>query len=138
MDRYVFAAEFRPTELGGYTVTFPDLPGCVTEGSTVEEALTMARDALELHLYGMEEDGEAIPVATTPDRIVADPPSFTTLVEAWMPRVRNEMAMKAVKKTLTIPKWLNDLAEENRVNYSRILQEALKDHLEVRDRPRRR
>lgn len=138
MDRYVFMAEFGPTKPGGYTVTFPDLPGCVTEGSTVEEALAMARDALELHLYGMEEDGEVIPMPTPPDKIVVKPPSFMTLVEAWMPPVRDEMAMKAVKKTLTIPKWLNDLAEENRVNYSRILQEALKDHLEVRERPRRR
>ncbi|MGI6663199.1 MAG: type II toxin-antitoxin system HicB family antitoxin [Bacillota bacterium] len=137
MDRYVFPAEFRRTESGNYVVTFPDLPGCVTEGGTVEEALAMARECLELHLYGMEEDGEEIPFPTPPERLEVRPPAFLTLVEAWMPPVRDEMASLAVKKTLTIPKWLNDLAEERRVNYSRILQEALKEHLAVRDRPRR-
>ena len=137
MDRRVFPALFQRGEGDCYVVTFPDLPGCVTQGRSIEEALMMARDALELHLYGMEEDGDPIPEPTRPDRITVEAPSFCTLVEAWMPPIRDEMANRSVKKTLTIPKWLNDLAEENDVNYSRILQEALKDRLAVRERPRR-
>jgi len=136
LDRYVFPALFEPGDSGGYTVTFPDLPGCVTEGRDIPEALAMARDALELHLYGMEEEGETIPQPTVPDRLGIEPPAFATLVDVWMPPVRDEMANKAVKKTLTIPKWLDDLADEHEVNYSRVLQEALKDYLVVRDRPR--
>ena len=61
MDRYVFPAVFDPCEEGGYTVTFPDLPGCITEGDTEEESFQMAKEALELHLYGMERDGDEIP-----------------------------------------------------------------------------
>lgn len=132
LDRYVFPALFEPGESDCYVVTFPDLPGCVTQGSTIDGALAMAREALELHLYGMEEDGEAIPEPTPPDRIAVDAPAFSSLVEVWMLLVRDEMANRAVKKTLTIPKWLNDLADEHDVNYSRVLQEALKEPVGAR------
>lgn len=135
MDRYIFPALFQRGEGDCYVVTFPDLPGCVTQGCTIAESLAMAKDALELHLYGMEEDSEPIPEPTRPDRIPVESPSFTTLVEVWMPPVRDEMANRAVKKTLTIPKWLDDLADANKVNYSHVLQEALKERLAVRDRP---
>ena len=57
------------------------------------------------------------------------PKSFVSIVEVWMPVVRDEMENKAIKKTLTIPKWLNDIAEENKVNFSQVLQSALKDYL---------
>lgn len=61
MDKYIYPALFESSEDGGYCITFPDLPGCITEGDTLTEALTMAKDALELHLYGMEDDGDEIP-----------------------------------------------------------------------------
>ncbi|NPV53002.1 MAG: type II toxin-antitoxin system HicB family antitoxin [Firmicutes bacterium] len=133
MDKYIFPAIFEPGEKKGYCVTFPDLPGCVTEGDSLEEALRMAREALELHLYGLEEDGDPIPSATPPDRINVPRGAFITFIETWMPLVRDEMANKAVKKTLTIPKWLNDLAEQQKVNFSRVLQRALKDYLGIHD-----
>ena len=136
MDKYIFPAIFDPDEEGkGYTVTFPDLPGCITEGDTLEEAFSMAREALELHLWGMEDDGEDIPRPTPPNQIAVPEGCFTSLIEALMPPIRNKMALKAVNKTLTIPKWLNDLGEERKVNFSHILQEALKSHLGVRDKP---
>jgi len=137
MDRYVFPAVFQPEEGDTYTVTFPDLPGCVTQGRSLQHALAMARDALELHLYGMESDREQIPDPTRPDQVDVTAPAFCTLIEAWMPPVRDEMMSRPVKKTLTIPRWLNDLADEKGVNYSKVLQEALKERLEVRDRPRK-
>lgn len=62
----VYPALFEPEENGGYSVSFPDLDGCFTQGATYEEAYANAADALSLHLYGMEEDGEAIPEATAP------------------------------------------------------------------------
>jgi len=135
MDRYIFPAIFEPGDERGYCVTFPDLPGCITEGDTLEEALHMAREALELHLYGMEEDGDPIPDPTPPAKIGVPEGAFTSFIEAWMPPVRDEMANKAVKKTLTIPKWLNDLAEQRKVNFSRVLQRALKEHLDIHDYP---
>ena len=131
MDRYIFPAIFEPGEIKGYTVTFPDLPGCITEGDTMEEALHMAKEALELFMYGMEEDNETIPKPTAPENIVVPQKAFVSLVEVWMPIVRDEMGNRAVKKTLTIPKWLNDIAEKNKVNFSQVLQSALKEYLGV-------
>lgn len=133
MDKYIFPAVFEPGEEKGYCVTFPDLPGCITEGDTLEEAYSMAKEALGLHIYGMEEDGDAIPSPTEPSKITINKNSFITLVEAWMPLIRNELANKAVKKTLTIPKWLNDAAEEKKINFSQVLQSALKDYLGFKD-----
>ena len=131
MDKYFYPAVFESGELKGYCVTFPDLPGCITEGDTLEEALSMAREALELHLYGMEEDGDSIPQPTPPEQVDVSSGGFVTVVEAWMDLVRDEMANKAVKKTLTIPKWLNDLAERSQLNFSHILQVALKNRLGI-------
>jgi predicted RNase H-like HicB family nuclease len=131
MDRYIFPAIFEPGEIKGYTVSFPDLPGCITEGDSMEEALHMAKEALELFMYGMEEDYDTIPKPTAPENIVVPQKAFVSLVEVWMPIVRDEMENRAIKKTLTIPKWLNDIAEKNKVNFSQILQSALKEYLGV-------
>lgn len=129
MDKYIFPAVFDPCEEGGYTIIFPDLPGCITEGDNIEEALHMAKDALELHLYGMELGEDSIPEPTPPEKIKVPEGGFITLIQVWMSPIRDEMANRAVKKTLTIPKWLNDIAERERVNFSHILQAALKNHL---------
>ena len=131
MDRYIFPAIFEPGEIKGYTVSFPDLPGCITEGDSMEEALHMAKEALELFMYGMEEDYDTIPKPTAPENIVVPQKAFVSLVEVWMPIVRAEMENSAIKRTLTIPKWLNDIAEKNKVNFSQILQSALKEYLGV-------
>lgn len=133
MDRYIYVAIFTKED-EYYNVSFPDLPGCYTYGKTIEEAYNMAKEALELHLYGMEEDGDCIPVPTVGESIIVNESnSFTTLIEAYMPLVRNQMLNKAVKKTLTIPKWLNDLAEEYKINFSQLLQDSLKNYLGVYD-----
>lgn len=134
MDRYIYPAVFEPGEKRGYVVTFPDLPGCVTEGETLEDALHMAREALELHLYGLEEDGDVISEPTVPEKIGTPEKAFVSLIEVWMPVIRDEMRNKAVKKTLTIPKWLNDIAEKNNVNFSRVLQSALKSYLGISEK----
>jgi predicted RNase H-like HicB family nuclease len=133
-DKHVYPAVFDPDERGpeyGYTVTFPDLPGCITEGNSLEEALNMAQEALQLHLYGMEADGDEIPKPTPPEKIKAPVGAFVTLVQAMMPLVRERMSRKSVNKTLTLPKWLNDLAEEKHINFSHVLQSALKERLGV-------
>ena len=131
MDRYIYPAIFTSGIKRGYTVNFPDLPGCITEGDDMVEALHMAKEALELHLYGMEEDEDSFPEPTAPENIKISGKSFISLIEVWMPVVRNEMENRAIKKTLTIPKWLNDIAEKNKVNFSQVLQTALKEYLGV-------
>lgn len=132
-DRYIYPAIFDYAD-DGISVEFPDLPGAYTAGDTDEEALRMARECLALHLYGMESDNDDIPAPSRAVNIETTTNQAVVLVEVWMPPFRDEMAQKAVKKTLTIPKWLDDLAAEHNVNYSRILQDGLKTYLGVNDR----
>ena len=131
MDRYMYPAVFEKGEVKGYTVSFPNLTGCITEGEDIKEAVHMAREALELFIYDMEEENEEIPVPSDPFEIDLPDNAFISVIEVWMPVVRDEMQNKAVKKTLTIPKWLNDIALENKVNFSQVLQTALKEYLGI-------
>lgn len=133
-DKYVYPAIFR-FHAGGVDIEFPDLPGCFSHGATQEEALDMAREAMGLHLYGMEEDGDPIPVTSPVTAVAVEENEAVVLVDAWMPPLRNAIEQRAVKKTLTLPKWLNDLAEHHQVNFSHLLQDALKQHLGIKDRP---
>jgi predicted RNase H-like HicB family nuclease len=129
-DRYLFPAIFDYDE-DGISVEFPDLPGCLTCGGSEEEAFRMAKDSLSLRLYSMEQDGDPIPAPTKGSQLHVEDNQVVVLVEAWMPPFRDKMKNRAIKKTLTIPKWLNDLAEKNQVNFSHILQDALMNHLGV-------
>lgn len=128
---YIFPALFT-YDADGITVEFPDLPGAITAGDTEEEALLMAKECLELHLYGMEEDKEVIPHSSHIVEINHNKNQAIVLIKANMRATRDEMNNKAVKKTLTIPKWLNDEAMSRKINFSAILKEALKDELGIR------
>jgi len=131
MDIYIFPAVFEPSEAGGYCITFPDLPGSITEGDTLDEAMYMAKDALELYLFNLEDDEEAIPVPSAPEKIKTMNGAFVVPIKAYMPQIREEMANKSVKKTLTIPYWLNKAAESSHINFSQVLQFALKERLGI-------
>lgn len=137
MAKYIFPAVFDPNENGGFTITFPDLPGCVTEGDDLEESVLMAAEAMALHLYGMERDGDAIPQPSRPADVSledTDPGAFVTLIQARTEPIRDELQNRAVKKTLTIPQWLNDEAEEAGLNFSQTLQFALKEKLGITEK----
>jgi hypothetical protein len=99
----------------------------------MEEAFRNAREALQLHLFGMEEDGASIPEPTNPGRIKLTSHQVLTMIDAWMPPFREKMLNKAMNKTVTIPRWLNTLAEKENVNCSHVLQEALKNYLGVNE-----
>lgn len=129
-DSYVYPA-ILTFEDDGVSVEFPDLPGCLTCGDTAEEAIGMAREALSLHLWGMEDDGDQIPAPTPISSLQPESGRVPVLIDVWMPAVRDEMASRSVNKTLTLPKWLNDLAERRKVNFSQVLQLALKRYLGV-------
>ncbi|MEX3744630.1 MULTISPECIES: type II toxin-antitoxin system HicB family antitoxin [Lysinibacillus] len=133
MAKYYFPAIFDPGADGseGFTVTFPDLPGCITEGSDMADALHMAKDALAGFLFGMEEDNEEIPSPSNPDNSKLPPGAFVSIIEIWTDYVREEIENKAIKKTLTIPKWLNDAAEKESINFSQLLQYAIKERLGI-------
>ena len=133
-DFYRFAAVLS-FEDDGVHVTFPDLPGCVTFGKTEDEALRMGREALVLHLYGMEQDGDEIP-SPSPVRLLSEreklkPNETFCIMEAFMPPFRERQEKRFVKKTLSIPYWLNAEAEHCGINFSQTLQNALKQQLNI-------
>ena len=113
----------------GYSVSFPDLDGCFTEGDTLEESLEMAQEALGLYLVSLEERTLVIPKPSNSTDIQCSENEFVTLVSTSIDKFRRKN--KAVKKTLTIPQWLNDEAELRHINFSSVLQKALKDELQV-------
>lgn len=133
-DVYVYPAIFTYAE-DGISIEFPDLPGCLPCAKTTEEAIKNAKEAMALHLWGMEKDGDPIPEPTPVDKIHVKENQAIMLIEVYMPVYREAIENQSVKKTLTIPQWLNRLAEEKKVNFSQLLQAALKKHLGIHDRP---
>ncbi|ABP67691.1 protein of unknown function UPF0150 [Caldicellulosiruptor saccharolyticus DSM 8903] len=131
-ERYVFPAIFTFDD-DGITIEFPDLPGCISCADTLDEAVKNAKEVLGLYLWSMEKDNEQIPEPTPVNNLKLEQNQIPMLIEVWMPLVRHEMDNKAVKKTLTIPQWLNMLAEKHNINFSQVLQEALKDKLGIKD-----
>lgn len=131
-NKYLYPAIFHFAD-DGISVEFPDLPGCLTYGDDEEEAFKNAKEALELHMFGLEEDLEDIPEASHIKNIKLEENETLVFIDVWMIPVRDQLRNKAVKKTLTIPKWLNDVATENKVNFSLVLQGALKEYLGIKD-----
>lgn len=127
MAKYAFPAIFRPAPAneGGYTVKFPDIPNCFTEGDSIADALEAAADALCLMLYDMEESEAVIPEPSAVSDLSVSDGEIVSLVACDTLEYRKFFDKKAVKKTLTIPNWLNVMAERNDVNFSAVLQEAL-------------
>lgn len=124
--KLVYPALFSPWEEGnGYTVEFPDLPGCVTEGATLAEAIEMAEDAASGWILGELEDGNAIPAASSPASISVADGDFLSAVVLDMDTYAEKYGSKAVRKNLTIPAWLNTFAESQKLNFSQVLTEAL-------------
>ncbi|MCD7856288.1 MAG: type II toxin-antitoxin system HicB family antitoxin [Clostridiales bacterium] len=129
-DRYIFPAIMNYAD-DGISVSFPDLPGCLTCAHDTETALARAKEALGLYLYDSEQCGEVIPEPSDiPDLTLGDG-DIPTLVDVFMPSIRDRINNRTVKKTLTIPAWLNREAEAAGVNFSQVLQDGLKRYLSV-------
>lgn len=128
--KYVYPAVFT-REGDGYLVEFPDVEDCFTSGSTLNEALEMAQDVLNLMLMTMEDDGRCIQEASDIRDISCGENQLVTLIGADTTAYRKLYGKQAVKKTLSIPAWLNTLAEKNNVNFSSILQKALMETLDL-------
>ena len=131
--KYVYTAVFNLEHgtVETYNVTFPDLPGCHTFGESLNDAIEMAQDALCLWLYHMEQGKEEIPAATPPAKVKVTGEDFVTAVSVDTEYYHRFYSNKLVKKTLNIPMWLNDEAVRADVNFSGILQDALKAHLQI-------
>lgn len=115
----------------GISIEFPDLPGCLPCADTTEEAFHNAKEALGIHLFGMERDGDVIPAPTPVKELHPEEGGVVTLVDVFMPAVRDRVNNRAVKKTVTLPAWLNSEAEAAHINFSGLLQDALKARLNI-------
>lgn len=125
MSKYAYPAVFTLEEDGTYSIIFPDLEGCYTCGDSLEDGIEMAEDALALTLYGYEKEGREIPKASVPTTITVSENEFVNFIACDTMAYRKMYNNKAVKKTLTIPEWLNEAATSMGLNFSQVLQEAL-------------
>lgn len=134
LKQVTYQGVFEPTGGNGFSVYFPDLPGCTSYGETLSEAQRNAQDALGLHLYGMEQDGDPIPApSATPE---VDPETaagyLVCPVTVFPSLVRDELDNRRVKTNVTIPAWVRELAQERGLNCSKLLEEAILDTVGIR------
>ena len=115
------------------SITFPDLPGCISSAASIDEVDKEAKEGLALHLFGMEEDGFPIPEPSSLDAIKLKKNEAVMLITVFMPLYRNAIDNVTVKTTVTMPQWLKRLSEEKNINFSQVLQSALKEKLGISD-----
>ena len=133
MAKYAYPAIFTPEEDGSYSINFPDLEGCFTCGDTLEDGLEMARDALALVLYGYEKEEREIPKPSELTAFRLNVGEFVNYVVCDTMVYRKRNSNRAIKKTLTIPEWLNEAAMAMELNFSQVLQEALLMKLQMKE-----
>jgi predicted RNase H-like HicB family nuclease len=126
--KLVYPAIFTPCiERKGYTVVVPDLPGCVTEGQDLLDAIEMGVDAASGWILGELEEGNNIPTPTLrkEDIKLEEADSFISMLVLDIDAYAEKYGEKTVRKNISIPAWLNTYGEKNNINFSRVLQEAL-------------
>ena len=131
MKKVTYYAVFEPSVSGGFGVYFPDIDGCTSMGNDFEDAQRMAKEALNLHLWSMEQDGDEIPKPTHPPFEDISPGEVIVAITVFPDLFKNERDNRAAKTNVTIPTWLKELAERENLNFSQVLQAALKERLGV-------
>ena len=116
---YVYPAIFHANDDGSYTITYPYLPGCICEGKSLANAMQMAQSALTQWVEYMSDKKQALPQASGIAAVNVSEGEFANLVRAEVKDGR------AVKRTVSIPKWMDDKVAESGLSLSRVLQEAL-------------
>ena len=129
-DRYFYPAVFTYEDGQEIAVTFPDLD-VATSGIDQNDALMSARELLGCVLFGLEEDGEPIPEPSKLQELTPEENECVQLVDVFMPTVRMAQTSRSVNRTVTLPAWLNAAALEHGVNFSAVLQKALKAELHI-------
>lgn len=130
-ERYFYPAVFTYEPEQEIAVVFPDLD-CATSGINDDDALLSARELLGCVLNGLEEDNEEIPSPTPLSQIKLQDNEKAVLVDVYMPSIRMAQINRSVSRTVTLPAWLNALALEHNINFSQVLQDALKTQLHVK------
>jgi predicted RNase H-like HicB family nuclease len=131
---YIYPAIFTPETVAErgvvYTVEIPDIPGCITEGDSVPDAIAMAREALAGCILALKQTQEDLPLPSNyQDIATSSPQEFITLIDVDINDYLRRKETKSVIKTVSLPQWLAIMAEEAGISYSQVLQESLKDRL---------
>ncbi len=127
-ERYFYPAVFTYEPGQEIAVVFPDLD-VATSGTDEDDALLSARELLGITMQGLEEDGEEIPSPTPLPNVEVQENERVVLVDVYMPSVRMAHVNRSISRTVTLPAWLNSAALERGVNFSQVLQDALKRQL---------
>lgn len=125
MNKLFYPALFHQAEEGGFWISFPDFPECLTQGENMEEAYEMAVDALGFCVTDLLKAQKELPAASKPCDIESSEDSVLMVIEFDMATYKRKHNSRAVKKTLSIPEWLNEEANAMGINFSQVLQEAL-------------
>ena len=125
MAEYVYPALFHSNEDGSLTITYPNLPGCISEGKSLGNAMYMAQSALTQWIEYLTDKKQSIPLASNLESIKTTQDEFVNLIRVEIKENR------AVKRTVSIPKWMDDKVIETGLSLSRVLQDALKEKLNV-------
>ena len=127
--KYVYTAIFEPQEGGGYAVKVPDVPGCVTSGKDINEAMELAKDALAGCLCSAEDHDYPIAAPTLPGAFDVLDGAFAALIDVDTNQYRAETDNRSVRKNVSIPAWMETRAERSGISLSQTLQEALRKKL---------
>lgn len=130
VERYIYPAVFSYEDGQEIAVVFPDLD-VATSGIDESDALLSARELLGCVLYGLEEDMEAIPSPTPLSDVTVAENERAVLIDVYMPSIRMAKVNRSVNRTVTLPAWLNAAALERNINFSQVLQDALKSQLHM-------
>ena len=129
MDKLYYPATMHPEEDGRYSIWLSDLKGCCSQGNTLAEAVENIKDGLGLYCEEAEEGNLVLPVPSAPDKVPLEAGEFVVIVEFSPREYLKTRSTRAVKKTLSIPAWLNSMAEAQQINFSAVLQSALVERL---------
>lgn len=127
-ERYIYPAVFTYEDGCEIAVEFPDLD-VATSGEDENDALLSARELLGVVMAGIEEDTEPVPVPSHLSQLSLQPNQKSVLVDVYMPSIRLANVNKSVNRTVTLPAWLNAAALERGINFSQVLQDALKQQI---------
>ena len=130
-ERYFYPAIFTFEQGKEIAVEFPDL-NVATSGENDNDALLSARELLGCVLYGLEEDGEKIPSPSPLSEIKVKDNERAVLIDVYMPSIRMAQVNRSVSRTVTLPAWLNAMALERNINFSQVLQDALKTQFSIK------
>jgi predicted RNase H-like HicB family nuclease len=129
--KYVYPVILSPEEDSGYCVYAPDIPGCVTEADTLIDGIEKIREGLCGILFVYERDGMPVPSPSSFDAIETENGDMITFVDADVGEYRRRVGSKAVRRTISIPEWMDDAATQAGVSLSQITQDALRHTLNL-------